>query len=173
MRYVNKLPPSGVGLTALPQASVWPHAMSRPSAYRSTPTPPWIHGSQGEYDEEASMKAWEAMMDRYADRWNVMSLDLRCALQLASSVHIHMDVLTCVLCVPSVYVMRQPRPIIAVSDLGTPTPLPPPTPQNSNEPHGLASWGESNPLTDYNHYYERLINRLKAKYPDWKVRGFA
>lgn len=25
------------------------------------------------------MKAWEAMMDRYADRWNVMSLDLRCA----------------------------------------------------------------------------------------------
>lgn len=39
-----------------------------------------------------------------------------------------------------------------------------------NEPHGLASWGESNPLTDYNHYYERLINRLKAKYPDWKVR---
>ena len=24
------------------------------------------------------MKAWEAMMNRYADRWNVMSLDLRC-----------------------------------------------------------------------------------------------
>lgn len=33
---------------------------------------------QGEYDEEASMKAWEKMMDRYADRWNVMSVDLRC-----------------------------------------------------------------------------------------------
>lgn len=41
---------------------------------------------------------------------------------------------------------------------------------NRNEPHGLASWGESNPLTDYNHYYERLVNRLAAKYPDWKVR---
>lgn len=46
-------------------------------------------------------------------------------------------------------------------------------PHTSNEPHGLASWGESNPLTDYNHYYERLINRLKAKYPDWKVRCVA
>lgn len=37
-----------------------------------------------------------------------------------------------------------------------------------NEPHGLASWGESSPLTDYNHYYERLINRLARKFPDWK-----
>jgi hypothetical protein len=46
-----------------------------------------------------------------------------------------------------------------------------PTSFPSNEPHGLASWGESNPLTDYNHYYERLINRLAAKYPDWKVRA--
>jgi hypothetical protein len=32
---------------------------------------------QGEYGEEASIKAWEAMMNRYADRWNVMSVDLR------------------------------------------------------------------------------------------------
>ncbi len=41
-----------------------------------------------------------------------------------------------------------------------------------NEPHGLASWGESHPLTDYNAYYERLINRLAARYPNWKVGSF-
>jgi hypothetical protein len=38
-----------------------------------------------------------------------------------------------------------------------------------NEPHGIASWGESNPATDFNKFAERCINRMHAKYPDWKV----
>lgn len=36
-----------------------------------------------------------------------------------------------------------------------------------NEPHGDASWGDSNPKTDFNHYAERTIVRLHQEHPGW------
>lgn len=36
-----------------------------------------------------------------------------------------------------------------------------------NEPHGDASWGDSNPKTDFNHYAERTIVQLNQAHPEW------
>lgn len=32
-----------------------------------------------------------------------------------------------------------------------------------NEPHGVASWGNDNPATDFNKFCERAIDELQAK----------
>ena len=93
------------------------------------------------------------MFDRYASHYNFFAADLRYAPSLPPSLPFPLPSLTCL-----------SNPLTSLP----PSP-PPSSPSYRNEPHGLASWGESSPLTDYNHYYERLINRLAFKYPDWKV----
>lgn len=36
------------------------------------------------------------------------------------------------------------------------------------KPHGDASWGNSNPKTDFNRYVERTIVTLHQEHPNWK-----
>jgi len=36
-----------------------------------------------------------------------------------------------------------------------------------NEPHSLASWGNSNSSTDFNHFAERAIDYLSSSFPTW------
>ncbi|NDE14252.1 hypothetical protein EBZ80_04905 [bacterium] len=35
-----------------------------------------------------------------------------------------------------------------------------------NEPHGSATWGDTNPSTDWNHFAEFAIEKIDARYPD-------
>lgn len=122
------------------------------------------------------MQAWEFVLGRYQNRWNVFAADIRSGTHRHTETHslILLTSISDLLCTTKRRASSY-RHRLSLSHTHTHAYAPltalPLSYEKRNEPHGIASWGESNPATDFNKFAERCINRMHAKYPDWKVRG--
>lgn len=102
---------------------------------------------------ESYLKAWDNVMKVFAGKWNVFALGKFSGREEERSERrdddrFHKDKITS----------------HTLSSLLLPLPPSPPT-DLKNEPHGVATWGASDPSTDWNSAAEAITKHLIKKYP--------